>query len=207
MASNGSGKGNRMSYAQETLQPGEKIRHHIRIWLWPKMVMCAVCAFVAYRLFEISNKLYYYPQVQSLLAHLNSTLESVPDLQDFVPLDPRATLFILGLLSAIAAIWFFKRSGVIEFTITDRRVIYKEGLIRRSIKELHLYHVDGIVLSQSILGRIFGGGHIEVSSTGGMKIRAYRSFVGVLDLRRMIMASQLHQPVVMATAGLNTDHI
>ncbi len=61
-----------------------------------------------------------------------------------------------------------------EFGITDKRVIAKVGLIRRKSIEVLLNKVEGIQVSQGILGRIFGYGSITVSGTGGTKDRFHK---------------------------------
>ena len=54
-----------------------------------------------------------------------------------------------------------------ELAITDRRVIYKTGLLRRHTIEINRSKVETVGVNQSILGRLLGFGTIIVRGTGG----------------------------------------
>ena len=53
-----------------------------------------------------------------------------------------------------------------ELAITSRRVIYKSGLFRRSTVEMNLSKVESVGVTQSVFGRIFGYGRVELKGTG-----------------------------------------
>jgi len=76
----------------------------------------------------------------------------------------------IGLvLVLIGALWFvaglIQRSST-ELAVTNRRVIAKFGLVRRSTVELNLSKVESIRVEQGVLGRVFGFGSIIVTGTG-----------------------------------------
>jgi uncharacterized membrane protein YdbT with pleckstrin-like domain len=73
---------------------------------------------------------------------------------------------IIAIVTGIASLIDFKTS---EFGITNKRVIAKVGFIRRKSIEVLLNKVEGIQVSQGILGRILGFGSITISGTGGTK--------------------------------------
>ena len=52
--------------------------------------------------------------------------------------------------------------------MTNRRVIVKEGFIKRSTVEVFLKRVESVQVDQSIWGRILNFGTIIVSGTGGV---------------------------------------
>lgn len=54
-----------------------------------------------------------------------------------------------------------------ELALTNRRIIAKTGLIRRSTIELKVTRVESLGVDQSIIGRILGFGSIAVKGTGG----------------------------------------
>jgi len=73
---------------------------------------------------------------------------------------------ILIALGALAlAVGFVKRSST-ELAVTNRRVIAKFGLVRRSTVELNLSKVESIRVEQTVLGRLLGYGSIFVTGTG-----------------------------------------
>jgi uncharacterized membrane protein YdbT with pleckstrin-like domain len=60
---------------------------------------------------------------------------------------------------------FLKRLGT-EIAITDRRIIYKTGLVERHTVEISMDKVESVDVDQSVLGRIFGYGTVTVRGTG-----------------------------------------
>jgi uncharacterized membrane protein YdbT with pleckstrin-like domain len=74
---------------------------------------------------------------------------------------------VLALLAAIAGLSALIRRTTTEFAITDRRVIYKTGILRRHTMEINRSKVETVGVDQSILGRILGYGTVIVRGTGG----------------------------------------
>jgi uncharacterized membrane protein YdbT with pleckstrin-like domain len=74
---------------------------------------------------------------------------------------------IFLLLAGSAGVEALVRRATTEFAITDRRVIYKTGLLRRHTLEMSRGRIESIDVDQSILGRILGYGTITVRGSGG----------------------------------------
>src|SRR6476619_4118237 len=72
-------------------------------------------------------------------------------------------LFGVGLWKAVHG--WFKRLGT-EIAITNRRVIYERGLIRRHTEEMNMDKIESVIVSQSLCGRILNYGSIHVRGTG-----------------------------------------
>jgi uncharacterized membrane protein YdbT with pleckstrin-like domain len=72
--------------------------------------------------------------------------------------------FLFAILSALRALI---RRATTELAITDRRVIYKAGLLRRHTVEINRSKVETVGVNQSILGRLMGFGTVVVRGTGG----------------------------------------
>lgn len=66
-------------------------------------------------------------------------------------------------------IWGWIQRTASEFAVTNRRVIIKVGIIQRRTLELNLSKVESIEVEQSIWGRMFSFGDIEVIGTGGTR--------------------------------------
>lgn len=56
-----------------------------------------------------------------------------------------------------------------EFAVTNKRIICKQGFIKRESVELMLSKTEGVSVDQGVFGRIFGWGTIIVSGTGTTK--------------------------------------
>ncbi|TME15537.1 MAG: PH domain-containing protein [Chloroflexi bacterium] len=75
------------------------------------------------------------------------------------------TLLVVAILGLwLIVLWVRWRSR--SFMVTDRRVILEEGVFSRSSKVIALDRVQDIATRQSLLGRLFGFGHIEIDSAG-----------------------------------------
>lgn len=72
--------------------------------------------------------------------------------------------FALSLLFIVVPFINYKTS---EFAVTNKRVILKVGFIARTSVEILLLKVEGVQVSQDILGRIFDFGTIRITGTGG----------------------------------------
>jgi uncharacterized membrane protein YdbT with pleckstrin-like domain len=73
---------------------------------------------------------------------------------------------VLIALGALAlAVGFIKRSST-ELAVTNRRVIAKFGLVRRSTVELNLSKIESIRVEQTVMGRLLNYGSIFVTGTG-----------------------------------------
>lgn len=53
-----------------------------------------------------------------------------------------------------------------EIAITDSRLIYKRGLIARTVGELNIDRIEGVSVIQSMFGRIFGYGRLIIRGMG-----------------------------------------
>ena len=94
-------------------------------------------------------------------------LVSLLDVFQTIPSDYRilATLAAVALLGVwLIVVWIRWNSR--SFTITDRRVILDTGVVSRASKVIALDRVQDIATNQSLLGRVFGYGRIEIDSAG-----------------------------------------
>jgi uncharacterized membrane protein YdbT with pleckstrin-like domain len=76
------------------------------------------------------------------------------------------------LSAALALIAFFalafgllKRAST-EIAVTDRRIIFKRGLIRRHTVEMNMQKVESVDVDQTLLGRLFNYGDVTVRGVG-----------------------------------------
>jgi uncharacterized membrane protein YdbT with pleckstrin-like domain len=91
-------------------------------------------------------------------------------LASFLLIGGRHTLLIISffsLLSLVACV-----SGLIlyyssEFGITDKRVIMNSGFISRYVFETALDRIEGVEISQSIMGRILDYGSVRIRGISG----------------------------------------
>ncbi len=87
------------------------------------------------------------------------------------------------------AYWFraFLRRVSTELAVTDRRVIYKTGLLSRHTVEINRSKVESVDVEQTVMGRIFDYGTILVRGTGGT-LEPVRDVENPLTFRSAITA-------------------
>lgn len=93
-----------------------------------------------------------------------------------------ALLLFLGVVFLVRAVIIWLTS---EFGITNRRVLVKEGLIRRSSFETLIHKIEGISVDQSLLGRVLNFGTVIITGTGGSKEKL-KAIASPLEFRRNV---------------------
>lgn len=136
-----------MSYVDKILQPGESVRHHAYLhWLiYMPAFLLALLALVMVGLIILE------------IGAIDQTWRQIL-------LIGTAILALFALYLGVRA-WIERFST--ELVITDRRIIYKRGLIRRFTAEMNMEKVETVLVEQGIIGRLFNFGTITVRGTGG----------------------------------------
>ena len=130
-----------MSYVDRVLQPGEHVAAHATLhWViyLPGSAALVAAIIIAIAAYQAPG---YVAAIQ-ILALL---------------------LAALGMVQILNAWW--RRWGT-EIAVTNRRVIYKTGIIRRRTVEMNVEQIESVQVDQSILGRVLGYGEISVHGTG-----------------------------------------
>jgi uncharacterized membrane protein YdbT with pleckstrin-like domain len=131
-----------MSYVQRVLQPGEVVRHTASThWIvyWPG----AVCMIAAGAVLLLGPRLW----------------ANHPTFWYWV-----ASLIVVVGLFLLAREWF--SWWTTEIAVTNLRVIYKTGLIKRTTNEMNMDKVESVKVEQSVLGRILDYGKVSITGTG-----------------------------------------
>jgi uncharacterized membrane protein YdbT with pleckstrin-like domain len=150
-----------MSYVAEVLQPGETLRLRTNIH-WFVYLKALLALIVGLALLG-----WYYAEGQSVLI-----------------------LFFGGVAFALTAlvlaipVWLTQFST--EVAVTDRRVIYKTGLIQRNSFEINIDKIESVDVNQSVLGRLFGFGSVTIRGTGE-GVEPLRNIAQPLQLRSAVL--------------------
>jgi uncharacterized membrane protein YdbT with pleckstrin-like domain len=103
------------------------------------------------------------------------------------------TLVIGVGLVFLAIAWIRVRST--EIAITNRRVIFKTGLVKRHTVEINLEKVESLKVEQGVWGRILNFGSIYISGTGA-SIAPFHDIADPLVFRRKFMEAT-NRPITM----------
>ena len=133
-----------MRYVTRVLQPGETVVYATKLhWLiyFRAILLLTICIILAAASWYLSD---------------NQQLRFAVGIAAII-------FALLGLWSGLHALI---RRATTELAVTDRRVIYKAGLLARHTLEMNLGKVESVTVDQTMLGRIFGYGTIIVRGTG-----------------------------------------
>jgi uncharacterized membrane protein YdbT with pleckstrin-like domain len=152
------------AYVRRVLQPNETVRFETRLhWVvfarGALFVILGVAVAVAVRLARLDET--YHPALIAL-----------------------AIGVAFGLLSWIGAWW---RRWTTEVAVTNFRVIYKRGFVRRHTFEMNMSKVESVHVDQSVLGRMLDYGDIIVRGSGS-SFEPLRVIAAPLEFRNHVTA-------------------
>ncbi len=149
-----------MSYVEKVLQPGETIVYRTTL-SWAMYIPGMLLLLAAVVFFVFTHMIFE----TTLWADIVSIVLIV------------IALFLLGQE------WFERFTT--EIAITDRRIIFKRGFIRRDTIEMAVEKVESVDVNQSLLGRLFDFGDVTVRGTGA-GLAPLRNIDSPLDFRSHI---------------------
>src|SRR5579872_5497824 len=151
-----------MSYVDKILEPGETIRYRTTVsWtIYTPPLLLAVGAAIA--------------AIGALRSSHHATYWWIA-----------AIMLIIASIAAFIPAWL--RRWTTEIAVTDRRIIFKRGLIRRHTIEMNMDKVETVDVDQSLAGRLLGYGDIVVRGTGS-SIEPFRKIAAPLDFRNQVTA-------------------
>ena len=96
----------------------------------------------------------------------------------------------IGVLDLVAAM--IRRSGA-EFAVTNKRVIFKTGLMKRSSEEIFLSKIESVTVNEGLWGRALNYGTINVRGTGGT-LEPFHKIAHAQEFRRQIQEQISQNP-------------
>jgi membrane protein YdbS with pleckstrin-like domain len=155
-------RGDVMSYVQRVLQPGEQVRH-----------------------ISSTHWILYWPGVGfALMAVIAWWLSETMRLTGFW----RYTAYALAVVAVVLLVQQWFQWWVTEIAVTNRRVIYKKGLVRRQTNEMNMDKVESVQIDQSILGRMLDFGNVTILGTGE-GFETLHTIASPMELRNSITAT------------------
>jgi membrane protein YdbS with pleckstrin-like domain len=82
---------------------------------------------------------------------------------------------VVGLLGLLLLLGAWIRRSSTEIVVTDRRVIYKRGLLSRHTVEMNVSKIETVDVEQGLGGRIWSYGTVVIRGTGS----GFEPLVGV----------------------------
>ncbi|HLJ06845.1 MAG TPA: PH domain-containing protein [Acetobacteraceae bacterium] len=153
-----------MAYYTKVLQPDEQVRviGHLHWSIYLRALFVLVIA---------------------LVVAAGSAWLADPDWQR-IALWAAAAIAVIGLLMLFGA-WVRRRAT--EIVVTDRRVIFKRGLVSRHTVEMNVGKIETVDVEQGLGGRLWGYGTVMIHGTGS----GFEPLVGIgapIQIRNAIVA-------------------
>ena len=153
-----------MSYVRRILQPGEEVR------------LIATLHWITY-----VKGFFFLILAVAMLLYARSG-DSSSNSHSGIWLAASAVLAAIAAILIVKA-WFHR--WITEIAVTNRRVIYKTGFIRRDTNEMEMDKVESVRVDQSILGRLLDYGNVTVLGTG-TGFETIQTIARPIDLRNQI---------------------
>lgn len=152
-----------MSYVDRHLQPGESVVYRTTVhWI------------------------VYAPAALFLVAAIGVWVAFPTADASFATAKPILAAALIGL-SALDWLRAFLRRVSTELAVTDRRIVIKIGLVRRTTMEMNRSKVESVAVHQGIWGRLLDYGTVVVKGTGG-GVEPLKNIARPLDFRSEITA-------------------
>ena len=156
-----------MSYVDGLLSTGERVIHrakqHWFVFVWgARYTILAVIVAVV------------------LLVFKNNLNPPLADILNYAAL----ALFVGGVALLV---WVVLRYLNQEYILTNRRVIEVEGVLNKKVTDSSLEKINDAILTQSIFGRIFGFGDLEVLTASEAGISLFRMLINPTGFKRAMM--------------------
>ena len=100
--------------------------------------------------------------------------------------------YALALVAVALLIQQWFQWWITEIAVTNRRIIYKKGLIRRQTNEMNMDKVESVKIDQSILGRMLDYGNVTMLGTGE-GFETLRTIASPIDIRNSIITGTTHK--------------
>ena len=172
-----------MSYADTLLSTGERITHRVRqhwlVLLWGARI--PIAAIVASLLILVLSSAAGATGMASQLLGLLT-----------------AVLFLGGL---VFLAWATLRYLNTEFVLTNRRVVQVEGVVNKRATDSSLEKINDAVLTQSIFGRMFGFGDLDVLTAAEAGIERFRMIIDPIGFKRAMLDAKHEYEVDMERSG------
>jgi len=94
-------------------------------------------------------------------------------------------LWLLLVITFPFAIYEYLRLRHTEQGVTNKRVVFKTGIISRRSEEMKLGSIETVEIDQGILGRILGYGDVRVTGRGTSDV-LFRSVADPMAVKRAI---------------------
>ncbi len=153
-----------MHYIQQSLTENEELVHVAHFhWMYTVQAMTNIIfslgLAIGIIIFAIKMEpiMFHTPGFENL-----SWLGKVQNLHPGV----KIVAFFVTLMGVMRFVQMMIVKATTEIAITNKRLVYKRGLVARFVGEMNIDRIEGVNVLQGVMGRIFGYGRVMVRGMG-----------------------------------------
>ena len=94
-------------------------------------------------------------------------------------------IWILLIVTIPIAVYEWLRLRTIEHGVTNKRVIFKRGIVSRHTEEMKLGSIETVEIDQGVWGRLLGFGDVKVTGRGISDV-VFRTIDDPMEVKRQI---------------------
>jgi membrane protein YdbS with pleckstrin-like domain len=118
---------------------------------------------------------HWFLMISAIIAELIATIVIIAAVTLALPFNPLIALgYIVLILPVGHGIYDFLRWWNVEYVVTNRRVIHLSGVLNKNVTDSSLEKVNDVKMEQSVFGRIFDYGDVEILTASEMGINLFK---------------------------------
>ena len=107
------------------------------------------------------------------------------------------TVVVVGIVALVTVVWAFIETIRWKYTITNRRVFVRHGLVSIHEQTARLERVQDITLHQTLFDRMFGVGRLQIDTAG--------SSGGALEFKALLEPTEVREVLESAVRAEQRD--
>src|SRR4029079_8223320 len=92
--------------------------------------------------------------------------------------------------ACVSLAWDARRWRSREFVVTTRRVLQMEGVVNKRVIDSSLEKINDAILTQSLCGRMFGYGDLEIVTASESGISSLKTLRDADDFKRSMLEAK-----------------
>lgn len=153
-----------MHYIQQSLTDNEELVHVAHFhWMYSVQAVINIVFSFALAIGIIVFAIWAEPYIFRTPGF--DTLSLLGKIQNLHPGVKIVAFFVL-LMGVMRFVQMMIVKATTEIAVTNKRLVYKRGLVARYVGEMNIDRVEGVNVLQGVMGRIFGYGRVMVRGMG-----------------------------------------
>ena len=136
---------------------------------------------------------HWFRLVSAIIAEIIATIVIIVVVTIALPINPLIALGYLALILPLGhGIYDFLKWWNVEYVVTNRRVIHLSGVLNKDVTDSSLEKVNDVKMEQSVFGRIFGYGDVEILTASELGINLFRRIGDPVRFKTAMLNAKEH---------------